>query len=136
MKIELFRWERTPAFTGGHLFVNGLFECHTLEDPIRDVKIPGETAIPEGEYKVIMNMSARFKKRMPLILDVPGFKGVRFHAGNTVNDTEGCVLCGAWRKGETLYTSRIATEQLYKRLEYADGINDQITLKIYDHGVY
>jgi hypothetical protein len=71
-----------------------MFICHTLEDVQRDVKIAGETAIGWGKYKLIVNMSNRFKKRLPLLLDVPNFAGVRIHGGNTELDTEGCILVG------------------------------------------
>jgi len=136
MKIELFRTDRAKDYTGGQLFINGLFECHTLEDPIREVKIKGETAIPEGEYHVTFNMSNRFKKMMPLLLDVPGFAGVRIHAGNTVKDTEGCILCGAWRTRDRLVSSRSATDQLYQKIQVVVSRNEAVTIKIYNHGVF
>ena len=86
MLLELFRRWKTPYETIGELYNDGVYFCYTLEDAIRDKKIPNETAIPCGRYDVITNYSVRFKRVMPLILNVPGFTGVRIHAGNTKAD--------------------------------------------------
>ena len=87
MKLVLIRDQTDIDGTFGRLYINGLFECHTLEDVDRllekgGTKIPGETAIPRGEYKVIIDWSNRFKKEMMHVLDVPQFAGIRIHAGN------------------------------------------------------
>ena len=78
----------------GDLFIDGVFFCHTLEDEKRadGLKVYGETAIPSGTYNIKVNMSNRFKRLMPLILDVPMFKGIRMHGGNTSKDSHGCPL--------------------------------------------
>lgn len=84
------------------------FTCHTLEDTERDVKIMGKTAIPKGTYEVVVNYSNRFKKMLPLLIDVPNFSGVRIHSGNTSEDTEGCILIGMERSFDSITHSRIA----------------------------
>jgi hypothetical protein len=78
----------------GDLFIDGVFFCHTLEDEKRSdgIKVYGETAIPDGLYDVKVTMSNRFKRLMPAILDVPMFKGIRMHGGNTSKDSHGCPL--------------------------------------------
>lgn len=86
----LTRDVKAPTFTLGKLEV-GKYLYHTCEDAVRDVKIPGKTAIPAGEYKVIITFSNRFQKHLPLLLDVPNFTGVRIHAGN-VAETETLVM--------------------------------------------
>lgn len=108
MLIELKRTIITPTFTGGELFINGQLKYYTCEDPVRDKKIPGSTAIPKGKYKVIITFSNRFQKHLPLLLDVPNFQGVRIHAGNSPADTEGCVLIGLTRSKGGILNSRAA----------------------------
>lgn len=96
MKLTLKRNFRGPDYTIGKLYIDGHYFCDTLEDTVRPngKKIAGKTAIPAGDYKVIKSYSPRFKKILPEILDVPGFTGVRIHAGNTAKDTDGCLLLG------------------------------------------
>ena len=78
----------------GDLFIDGVFFCYTLEDQKRadGLKVYGETAIPTGVFNVIVNRSNRFKRLMPLLLDVPMFKGIRMHGGNASKDSHGCPL--------------------------------------------
>lgn len=96
MKLTLKRNFKGPDYTIGKLYIDGHYFCDTLEDTVRPngKKIAGKTAIPAGDYKVIKSYSPRFKKILPEILDVPGFTGVRIHAGNTAKDTDGCLLLG------------------------------------------
>lgn len=96
-----------------------IFYCHTLEDIPRDIKIPGKTAIPEGRYEVIVNWSNRFKRRMPLLLGVPGFEGVRIHPGNTEADTDGCILVGLGKTDLGLRQSRDAYSLLFTHIQTA-----------------
>lgn len=94
MNLILVRSVYTETSTVGDLIHDHRLLCHTLEDAVRPagIKIPKRTAIPAGRYRVIVNLSARFNKLMPLLLAVPMFTGVRIHGGNTDVDTEGCVL--------------------------------------------
>ena len=89
----------------GDLYVGGKWECHTLEDEPREVKVKGETAIPAGTYKVIPRTVGgtheRYKKRFPTmhqgmawLQDVPNFEYILIHIGNTDEDTAGCLLVG------------------------------------------
>jgi len=96
MKLTLERIYKADTYTIGKLFIDGVLFCDTLEDVVRPTteKVWGKTAIPNGTYKVILNMSNRFKCLMPLLLNVPSFDGIRIHAGNTAEDTHGCLLVG------------------------------------------
>ena len=124
MNIELNRITRKLSYTIGRLFVDGKYFCDTLEDRCRDLdkekKVMNETAIPEGTYEVIVNVSARFKRKLPLLLDVPHFSGIRIHRGNTDKDTSGCILVGENKQpgrviNSTLYELRL-TEMVDKAM--------------------
>lgn len=99
MKLRLVRRFKGDTYTIGSLSVNGEKFCDTLEDRVRNLaggeaKVPGETAIPEGRYKVIVNRSPKFGRDLPRLLDVPMFEGVLIHRGNTDEDSAGCILVG------------------------------------------
>lgn len=123
------KWAVKDA-TIGELFVDEVFECFTLEDIIRPVgeKVFGETAIPSGSYKVVIDWSDHFQRNMPHILDVPGFDGVRIHSGNTPADTEGCILVGQTRDLDNadIGFSRLAYEHLFRKLQDEKDIVLQI----------
>lgn len=84
----------------GELTIDGVHQCFTLEDKVREKKIFGKTAIPPGRYEVTVSFSNHFQKKLPLLMNVPNFEGVRIHSGNTAKDTEGCILVGM-TKGRT-----------------------------------
>lgn len=127
MNLRLIREPTRDGATLGVLFKDGIFECFTLEDPIREIanqpvsawKIPGDTAIPSGRYRIQVTLSQRFKRRLPLLCDVPGFSGVRIHTGNRSSDTEGCLLVGRGRGAGAVFESRMAFERLYAQIETA-----------------
>ena len=97
MEIKVKRKFLGEDYTIGDLYVDGVFFCNTLEDKVRIIddnndgkysteelstKIKHQTAIPAGYYNVILTMSNRFKKILPLLVNVPGFDGIRIHPGN------------------------------------------------------
>jgi hypothetical protein len=105
--------------TIGRLFVDGRFFGYTLEDVERDVKVKGMTAIPKGSYEIIISYSRKFKRLLPLVLNVPNFKGIRIHTGNSAMDTEGCILVGTNRSQDNRFVlnSKLAFEKLMNILE-------------------
>lgn len=117
------RWF-TPQSAIGELWINGALFCYTLEDTVRDPnapKVPGRTAIPPGNYKLIIDHSPRFGRQMPHILDVPGFVGIRIHAGNDPTDTEGCLLLGMERGIDRVLRSREAFRAFMSILQESGG---------------
>ncbi|GAB2941418.1 hypothetical protein GCM10027048_02260 [Hymenobacter coalescens] len=97
MKIKVQRRADGRGCTLSEWFVDGKAECFGCEDVVRPAgapKVPGKTAIPAGTYQVVNSYSKRFQQYLPLLLNVPGFEGIRIHSGNTAADTEGCLLPG------------------------------------------
>jgi len=109
MKLEVIRFNKGVDSTNGILFDitndKRKFLCYTLEDESRTKKVWGETCIPEGEYSVglrtVGGLHAKYSKRfadihtgMLHVLDVPNFKYILIHCGNTDEDTAGCLLLG------------------------------------------
>lgn len=137
MKLELKRLKFGEDYTIGRLTLDGRFLCYTLEDKVREVigepvaswKVQDKTAIPVGVYPVIITMSARFKIRLPLLMDVPGFSGIRIHTGNTSKDTEGCILVGSTWDGSSgwIGSSKVAFSLLFPILDQA---KEPITITI------
>ena len=123
MKLVLIRHARRADYTIGRLEdENGKKICDTLEPIWRnydggEMKIPRKSAIPEGSYRVVVTKSQRFRKYLPLLVGVPGFEGVRIHAGNTSRDTEGCILVGHNLQVGKVLWSRITLEKLMKLIE-------------------
>jgi hypothetical protein len=127
MELVLKRVQFGEDFTLGKLYHDEQFICYTLEDKVREVigepvsawKVAGQTAIPAGVYNVIITMSTRFKVRLPQIMDVPGFSGVRIHTGNSSADTEGCILVGSGWDGKSNWISgsKLALSMLFPLLE-------------------
>jgi hypothetical protein len=118
MEILVKRLWRKATYTIGRLYVDGKYVCNTLEDKdrgltqsmplerIKAIKVPGETAIPTGTYKVTIQWSPHFKRMLPHIESVPGFDYILIHAGNTNKDTRGCILVGENKKVGQLVNSR------------------------------
>ena len=127
MEILVKRSVFTNLSTVGEMWIDGQFQCYTLEDctrevlgkPVADWKIQNSTAIPIGTYTVTIDLSTRFGRLMPHILNVPGFSGVRIHSGNTDKDTEGCILVGQEKTTDFIGHSRAAFDEFYPKLQAA-----------------
>lgn len=139
MNIILNRIAKKAKYTIGKLYINDKYFCDTLEDTDRGLtqsmteqqigskKVYGETAIPTGTYRIIISYSNKFKKQMPLLLNVPGFAGIRIHSGNTEKDSLGCILVGKNKAVGKVLESRDTYSKLFSILYEA---NKKETIKI------
>lgn len=131
MELLLKRIFLGETYTIGKLYVDGVKFCDTLEDKVRPYgeKVYGETAIPYGEYKVIITYSQRFKRPLPLLLNVPMFEGIRIHPGNTAVDTHGCILVGVNDSKGRISQSKFTFYQLFKKMTDSKQTEFKITIE-------
>lgn len=150
MELRLKRIAKRPTYTIGRLYIDGVRFCDTIEDRdrnltqdmtqayIKRIKVPGETAIPTGRYRVTLGVrSPKFAQRkaysfcqgyLPRLINVPGFEGILIHIGNTARDSEGCILVGENREVGKVLNSTATFRRLYDTLKSAKG-NIYITIE-------
>ena len=139
MKLKLVRKYRKETYTIGKLSVDGTYFCDTIEDKDRGLddsmsladimtkKKYGVTAIPYGTYKVEITYSPKYKKLMPLIMNVKGFSGIRIHSGNTAADTLGCLIVGKNKEVGKVLESRKTYNALFALMKDEKDISIEIT---------
>lgn len=152
MTLTLIRAALKPAYTIGHLYIDGAYFCDTIEDKDRGLlktmplsvikarKVYRETAIPRGAYVVAMGTrSPKFSQkpaynftegRLPRLLDVPGFDGILMHAGRTQNSSAGCIIVGKNKVVGQVVESMETFRRLWAELDAAYKRGEQIKINI------
>lgn len=132
--IEVKRKYKKANYTIGALYINGQWICDTLEprciDWNKEKKVPGETAIPEGRYLIEMRRSPKFERRMPYLKNVPEFTNIMIHTGNTVKNTQGCIIVGYNTIRGLVLKSRQAFDKIMERIDYALKAKHQIVIVV------
>ena len=133
MKLQVIRTQFGTDATNGLLFIDGIFECYTLEDQYQAVKVMHETCIPEGTYDIKFRKTGGFHAKyteryknahhgMLHIQDVPNFTYILIHTGNTDEHTSGCLIVGETQqdlevsKDGFIGTSAVAYKKLYAKV--------------------
>lgn len=136
MELILNRTTFSTESTIGTLSRDGIDICKILEDTDRHLesnpsaKIYGKTAIPRGRYRIVATMSQRFARVLPLLLNVPGYEGVRIHPGNTPADTDGCLLPGLSSSVDFVASSRAAWLQVNELITSALDRHEEVWITI------
>lgn len=152
MELTLKRKYLKDNYTIGCLSIDGVYECDTLEDKVRDYnkdgdlldaneeKVYGKTAIPYGRYMIDMKTrSPKYSLRsaylwcggyLPRLVNVPHFEGVLIHAGNTAADSAGCLLVGENKVKGGLVNSMATLKRLYAIMKAAHCKGEDIWLEI------
>ena len=151
IELILERIAKRKAYTIGRLSIlepvideysSGTAEkyfCDTLEPTWRDYehgayKVKGRSAIPEGRYAVVISWSPKFKAWLPILLGGPEFnkqwQGIRIHAGNTVKDTQGCILVGRNQRVGEVLESRKWLYELKQKIVEAKGRGEAVWITI------
>jgi Family of unknown function (DUF5675) len=139
--LELVRDKKYADCTFGKLYINGEYFCETLEDACRGLaqglsiqenmarKQYGQTCIGTGTYAGVMARSTKFKRVLPLIMNVPAFTGIRIHRGNRAGDTLGCPLVGTTRdeSKKMILQSKVKEEELVRMMP--DGTRFTIVIR-------
>lgn len=107
MTFEVRREKPDGIATLGKLYIDGVFECFTLEPP---------DPIPAGTYPLTINWSIRFGRTMPQVCSVPGHTGIRIHWGNWRKDTEDCTLVGTTEGKDFIGHSVDEFNRLYDKI--------------------
>ena len=132
MKLKVIRFSSQKDSTSGLLFdvTNGTeFLCYTLEDERREEKVMAETRIPAGVYSILLRKEGGFHGRytkkygdmhkgMLHVQDVPNFKWILIHTGNTDEHTAGCLILGDSQENNVLMKDGFIgrSVQAYKRV--------------------
>jgi hypothetical protein len=128
MELDVIRYGHGRSSTLGLFMVNGKFACYNLEDAFHVVKIPGETRISNGRYRVVLRTTgghhARYSQKFPEfhkgmlhVIGVPNYKYILIHIGNDDDDTEGCLLVGEKSMSNITSPGRIENSTVaYKRI--------------------
>ena len=151
MELLLTRIAKKKTYTIGRLYIQrrvddeylagteNQYFCDTLEPTWRDYehgayKIKGKSAIPEGRYAVVISYSPKFKQWLPILLGGPEFnrkwQGIRIHAGNCSEDTEGCILVGKNREVGKVLDSRIWVHRLKQKIVEAKDKGEAVWITI------
>lgn len=150
MKIDLYRIKSGENDTIGLFFIDGLFECFTLEDEYRTIKIKGETRILAGHYwvdfrKVDSPSTQKYRERYLnigfdyhlMLLDVPEFEYIYIHPGVDESHTDGCILVGDSINSNittnaTLGKSREAFERIYQKISKVLKGGNKVQIEVHD----
>jgi hypothetical protein len=137
MKITWKRILIDEGVTLSKVYLNGKYECFGLEDPVREAKIKSITAIPAGNYKVELRHSPRFTPRygheMLWLRNVSNFEFILIHPGNTVDDTDGCLLVGSRvgvLKNKIAILNSVATYNIFYRKVVEFARNKTLEIEI------
>lgn len=142
MEIRVKRIARKDGYTIGRMSLNEEYFCDTLEDTDRGLnsamsvdeilskKRKGITAIPTGEYDVILTFSPKFKRVLPLLLNVKGYEYIRIHHGNFPSSTDGCLLVGENKIKGQIVNSRATLEKLMSVLLECEKKKEKVTITI------
>ena len=138
---------RTEEVEEFRTYTSEKYLCDTLEPPCIEMKVDRTVeevlndksllksikpcAIPEGEYRISMTYSPKYKRQLPLITGDSRFnslwQGIRIHAGNTAKDTQGCILVGENKIVGMVLNSRLTLTKVKNILK-----GKSVSLKIID----
>ena len=128
MRILSKRICEKPTHCISRFYMDGEYICDILEPTWENNA--RYTAIPKGIYEVIMNYSPKFKRVLPLLLNVPNRSSIRIHRGNYPKDTQGCLLPGENTKVGVVTNSTKYEQLICKLISEAKARKEMVTIQI------
>jgi hypothetical protein len=144
MELRVERYIHQKEETFGKFYINGEYQCYTLEDQKRDEKVMGDTRIDAGRFQVVFRKEgghhtkylakygADFHKGMLHVINVPKFKFILIHVGNTELDTMGCLLVGLGKTKNALTESVAAYKKIYPQIAAALEKGEEVWITYID----
>jgi hypothetical protein len=133
MKILVERFDSGSNDTLGRVYIDGVLKCFSIEDEKRAVKVKGDTCIPTGTYKIGFYDSPSHGAKSLMIKDVPNFKYILIHTGNTEDDTCGCLIVGkrigTLNNKRAVLDSKTAFKEIYKLISTALDAGEEVEIK-------
>ena len=112
IKLLIQRGKPTGKSTPGEMFVNGEFQCHTLEPDPKTPYWPEHPSIPAGIYPVQLTMSPHMGYITPILIGVPGRTAIRIHKANFPKELLGCTAVGTEEAQDSVLHSKFAFDEL------------------------
>jgi len=124
MQLQLVRYCYGPQHVAGLLKFGENLSLWTIECPWRENQI-FVSCVPDGSYPLVAFDSVDHPDSW-VLTPVPGRTGILIHPGNTVADTQGCILPGLTQDDGRVNNSRHAM----RMLNYALNRNEQHTITL------
>ena len=89
---KLIRMPKDGKAVRGRLYMVSESRFEEVLTPICDTLENADHLIPALIYGIGVTMSSRFKRLLPIVRQVPGRTGIRFHRGSRPEHSKGCIL--------------------------------------------
>jgi len=154
MKLEVKRIGDNGDTTIGAFYINGIFQCFTVEDEQRKKKVSKETRIPEGTYIVGLRSEGGFHSKYSskygsmhkgmlciynaddwkIVTPDMSFQYILIHTGNTDEHTAGCLLVNKSANSEAFTggSSVTAYKEIYPVIARALENKEMVTITYTD----
>lgn len=155
MKLTVKRFADNGETTLGILYVDGVFECFTVEDQEqKGEKVKGETRIPNGIYDIKLRTEGGYHSKYgakygsmhkgmlcihnapdwKIVTDTHNFQYILIHTGNNDSHTMGCLLVNDSVSGKDFNGSSSvdAYKDLYPKVVGAIENGEHVTIEYID----
>ena len=121
---KLIRMPKDGKAVRGRLFQATESRFEEVRIPICDTLENANYIIPALIYGIGVTQSPKFKRLLPIVRQVPGRSGIRFHRGTRPEHSKGCILISGSNE-QSLTACWLAEQSAHEeiRLEICDHTN-------------